>query len=68
MKNNITQTNIPAEIYALRLPQVAASVGCSRRFIEEQIKAGYLTAIRLSARCVRIRPADLISYLDRRAV
>ena len=68
MKSNISQTGIPANTHALRLPEAAASVCCSRRFLENQIKAGYLRVVRLSKRCVRVRPADLISYLDRRSV
>ena len=68
MQTSIIQTGMPANTHALRLPEAAASVRCSRRFLENQIKAGYLRVIRLSARRVRIRPADLISYLDRRSV
>ena len=55
-------------ISALRLPQAAAQVGCSRRFLEKQINAGRLRVIRLSPRCVRIRASDLADYLERYAV
>ena len=53
---------------ALRLGEAAHRVGCSRRFLEKQIAAGRLRCIRLSPRCVRIRPEDLADYLERNAV
>jgi excisionase family DNA binding protein len=53
---------------ALRLGEAARRVGCSRRFLEKQITAGRLRCIRLSSRCVRIRPEDLADYLERNAV
>ena len=57
-----------AEVSAMRLPDAAKRIGCSRRFLELQIKAGHLRAIRLSARCVRIRPQDLADYLEGRVI
>ena len=56
------------DVAGFTLPQVAASLNCCRRFLELQIKAGHLKTVRLSARCVRIRPADLADYLERRTV
>jgi excisionase family DNA binding protein len=53
---------------ALRLGEAAHRVGCSRRFLEKQITAGRLKVIRLSARCVRIRPKDLADYLEWNAI
>jgi excisionase family DNA binding protein len=53
---------------ALRLSEVARRIDCSRRFLEKQIAAGRLRCIRLSPRCVRIRPEDLVSYLDKNAI
>jgi len=53
---------------AYRLPEAAKRVGCSRRFLEKQVAAGHLIVIRLSARCVRIRPEDLAAFLERSAV
>jgi excisionase family DNA binding protein len=53
---------------AYKLGEAADSVGCSRRFLEKQIAAGRLKVIRLSPRCVRIRPEDLADYLNRNAV
>ncbi len=58
----------PDNALALRLPEVARSIGTSRRFLEKQIAAGHLRALKLSARCVRIRPADLADWMERRAV
>ena len=52
---------------AFRLGEAASRVGCSRRFLEKQIAAGRLKVIRLSPRCVRIRPQDLAAYLERYA-
>jgi excisionase family DNA binding protein len=56
------------ETTAMRLGEAAMQIGCSRRFIEHQIKAGRLAVVRLSPRCVRIRPSDLADYLERNAV
>lgn len=69
MKTNKRQLTKPdATASGFTLPQVAASLNCCRRFLELQIKAGHLKVVRLSSRCVRIRPADLADYLERRAV
>jgi excisionase family DNA binding protein len=59
---------IAIERVAIRLGEAARRVGCSRRFLEKQIAAGRLKTIRLSPRCVRIRPEDLADYLERNAV
>jgi excisionase family DNA binding protein len=53
---------------ALRLGEVARRLSCSRRFLEKQVAAGRLRVVRLSSRCVRVRPADLSDYLDRNAI
>ena len=53
---------------ALQLGEVARRLSCSRRFLEKQIAAGRLRVVRLSSRCVRIRPTDLANYLERNAV
>ena len=70
MKSHLTdaKSNIPSPSMAYRLPEVARMVGCSKRFLEKQIAAGYLRCLRLSTRCVRIRPQDLENYLESRAV
>jgi excisionase family DNA binding protein len=53
---------------ALPLGEAARKLSCSRRFLEKQIAAGRLRVVRLSPRCVRIRPGDLADYLDRHAI
>jgi excisionase family DNA binding protein len=53
---------------AWRVPEAARRVECSRRFLEKQINTGRLRVVRLSPRCVRIRPSDLADYLERYAV
>jgi excisionase family DNA binding protein len=53
---------------ALRLGEVARRIATSRRFLEKQIAAGRLRCIKLSPRCVRIRPEDLRDYLNRNAI
>jgi excisionase family DNA binding protein len=53
---------------ALRLAEVARRLSCSRRFLEKQVAAGKLRVVRLSPRCVRVRPTDLVDYLERNAV
>jgi excisionase family DNA binding protein len=58
----------PADILAWTLPEAARRIGTSRRFLEKQIAAGHLRAVKLSARCVRIRPGDLAAWMERRAV
>jgi excisionase family DNA binding protein len=50
---------------ALRIEEVAEKLNCSRRFLGQQIALGRLPVIRLSRRCVRVRPADLDDYLAR---
>jgi excisionase family DNA binding protein len=68
MKNANQPRQAANETSAMRLGEAATRVGVSRRFIEHQIKAGRLSVIRLSPRCVRIRPSDLADYLERNAV
>jgi excisionase family DNA binding protein len=62
-------SKVPAEgIEALQLGEAAKRLSCSRRFLEKQITAGRLRVVRLSPRCVRVRPTDLADYLERNAV
>ena len=53
---------------ALRLGEAARRLACSKRFLEKQIRLGRLRIIRLSASCVRVRPEDLVAYLDKNAI
>jgi len=53
---------------AFTLNEAAKQIAASRRFLEKQIALGRLRCIRLSPRCVRIRPEDLADYLERNAV
>ena len=53
---------------ALPLGEAARKLSCSRRFLEKQVAAGRLRVVRLSSRCVRVRPSDLANYLERNAV
>jgi excisionase family DNA binding protein len=55
------------EVSAMNLQEAARRVSCSRRFLEKQIAAGRLRAIRITSRCVRIRPEDLAEFLERNA-
>jgi excisionase family DNA binding protein len=48
----------------MKVDELAAWLGVSRRFIECQIAHGKLRVRRLSARCVRILPNDLREWLD----
>ncbi len=69
MQNANQQTpNAPDNAIAWRLPEAARRIGTSRRFLEQQIKAGNLRVLRLSPRCVRVRPEDLSAWMERRAV
>jgi excisionase family DNA binding protein len=69
MRKTITPTGTLADdLQGMCLPEVAERLRCSRRFLENQIKAGWLRVMRLSERCVRVRPTDLSDYLDRRTV
>ena len=68
MNNAATTRKITNETTAMRLGEAALQLGCSRRFLEHQIKAGRLAVVRLSSRCVRIRPSDLADYLEKRVV
>jgi excisionase family DNA binding protein len=58
----------PEVIEALQLADVARKLSCSRRFLEKQVAAGRLRVVRLSPRCVRVRPTDLADYLERNAI
>ena len=44
--------------------EAADFLGCTTRFIERQIRAGRLTACKLSAKFVRIRLRDLEAFLE----
>jgi excisionase family DNA binding protein len=56
------------EVSAMNLHEAARRVSCSRRFLEKQIAIGRLKSIRITNRCVRIRPEDLAEFLERNAV
>jgi hypothetical protein len=56
------------EHHALKLAEVAKTLSCSKRFLEKQVAAGRLRVIKLSQRCVHVRPPDLADYLERNAV
>jgi excisionase family DNA binding protein len=56
------------KVSALNLNEAAQLVSCSRRLLEKQIAIGRLKTIRISSRCVRIRPEDLAEFLERNAV
>jgi excisionase family DNA binding protein len=57
-----------SEVLAINLNEAAQRVSCSRRFLEKQIAIGRLKSIRITNRCVRIRPEDLAEFLERNAV
>jgi len=50
----------------LTIPEVASLLTVSRRTIEGFIANGKLRVVRLSARCVRVRPTDLRSFVSGR--
>ncbi len=52
----------------MNLNEAAQLVSCSRRLLEKQIAIGRLKTIRISSRCVRIRPEDLAEFLEKNAV
>jgi len=56
------------EVSAMNLHEAARRVSCLRRFLEKQIAIGRLKFIRITNRCVRIRPEDLAEFLERNAV
>ena len=56
------------EVSAMNLHEAARRVSCSRRFLEKQIAIGRLKAIRITSRCVRVRPKDLAEFLEKNAV
>lgn len=56
------------KVSAMNLNEAAQRVSCSRRLLEKQIAIGRLKTIRISSRCVRIRPEDLAEFLERNAV
>lgn len=48
----------------LTLDEVARELKVSRRFLELQAARGRLRRVILSARCIRIRRADLNTYIE----
>ena len=52
----------------MNLHEAARRVSCSRRFLEKQIAIGRLKSIRITPRCVRIRPEDLAEFLEKNAI
>lgn len=67
MKSHALQQEDRGPELVITVPEAARRIDCTRRFLEKQIKAGHLRVIRLSRRCVRVRPEDLAEYLERRA-
>jgi excisionase family DNA binding protein len=57
-----------SDVSAMNLNEAAQRVSCSRRLLEKQIAIGRLKTIRISSRCVRIRPEDLAEFLEKNAV
>lgn len=57
-----------SEVSAMNLNEAAQRVSCSRRLLEKQIAIGRLKTIRISSRCVRIRPEDLAEFLEKNAI
>ena len=55
-----------AEAPLLTLGEVARRLGISPRSLARLIAAGELPVVRLSARVVRISPADLDTYIESR--
>ena len=49
---------------ASTLEEVAEYVGCTIRFLYEEIKSGLLNARRISSGMIRIEPADLRKWLE----
>ena len=49
----------------LTLPEAAALVGCTRRFLERVIRAGDLKVFRPSSRIVRIRRSEFEKWVER---
>jgi len=56
-------TTISVRDDLLTLEQCAVMIGGSRRQIECLVRAGHLSLIRISRRCVRIARADLQTYI-----
>ena len=52
----------------MNLNEAAQRVGYLRRLLEKQIAIGRLKTLRISSRCVRIRPEDLAEFLKKNAV
>ncbi|MBL4849114.1 MAG: helix-turn-helix domain-containing protein [Planctomycetes bacterium] len=48
----------------LKVPEVSDHLGVSQRTVRGWIASGKLPVVRLSARCVRIRPEDLEALIE----
>ena len=48
------------------LEVAAVQIGCSRALIDTLVRRGELQVIRFSRRCVRVDPASLQAYLQKR--
>lgn len=53
---------------AFTLAEVSEAVKVSRRFLEGEINAGRLSAMKFGARCTRVRPEDLQRWMEGSAV
>jgi excisionase family DNA binding protein len=53
------------ERLALKFPEVAALLGCSRQHVYAEVARGRLPAVQIGKRCRRILRTDLDDYLAR---
>jgi excisionase family DNA binding protein len=60
----IPSNGIESHAHALQLGEAAKWLNCSKRFLENQVAEGKLPVVRLSPRCIRVRPSDLAEYLE----
>jgi excisionase family DNA binding protein len=65
-RRNLMQ--LEARKQLLRTADVAQAIQGSKRFVELEIAAGRLQAVKLSRKFVRIRPEDLDTYLAKYVV
>lgn len=54
----------PIERIAFTLNEVADLFGVCRRFLEKEIKAKRLRALKFGSRCTRIRTCDLDEWIE----
>jgi hypothetical protein len=56
----------PAMLQLLTFEQVAAQIGTSRFAVEQLVRRGELTLVKLSPRMLRVESRSLASYLRRK--